>query len=109
MSDNKDNGVVQPRSWVGRYFYPRPREEQLDVRKVSVDATCSECGGTNIKRYPSATHVGPRMITRCQDCFHVLARERPTEADTWPPFRSTTFDWDASMAERASRDRLSSS
>jgi hypothetical protein len=48
------------------------------------------------------------MITRCQDCFHILVRERPTEADTWPPFRSTTFDWDASMAERASRDRLSS-
>ncbi len=109
MSESNENEAAKPRSWVGRYFYPRPREEQLDVRRVTVEGTCPQCGKTDIKRYPSATHVGPRMITRCQDCFHVLVRERPSEADTWPPFRSTTFDWKASMAERASRDRLSSS
>jgi hypothetical protein len=109
MSETDANGAPEPRTWVGRYFYPRPREEQLDVRRVHVEGTCPECGGTDVRRYPSATHIGPRMITRCQECFYVVARDRPTSADTWPPFRSVTFDWDASMAERASRDRLSSS
>ncbi len=109
MSESTNDAAPEPRSWVGRYYYPRPREERLEVRRVDVEGTCSECGESHIQRYPTATHVGPRMIVRCQECFHVLSRERPGEADAWPPFRSATFDWDASLAERASRDRLSSS
>ncbi|MEN0134109.1 MAG: hypothetical protein AAGC80_03120 [Rhodococcus sp. (in: high G+C Gram-positive bacteria)] len=34
----------------------------------------------------------------------MLALERPTVEDNWPPFRSVTYDWEASPSERAGRD-----
>jgi len=43
-------------------------------------------------------------VTKCQDCMTVLELEKPAFDDMWPPFRAAAYDWEASPAERASRD-----
>lgn len=94
-------------SWVDRYIQPFPAEEQLTVVREPVPgATCPECGSDDVRRYPVATHQAARMVTKCQACLYSLAVDRPTEHDRWPAFRAVTYDWEASPAERASRDRL---
>jgi hypothetical protein len=93
-------------SWEHRYTYSRPTEQQLFVTREPVDATCPKCGGTDVARYPIANHLGPRIATKCQACLTSLAIDRPTAADNWPPFRSVTYDWEASLGERASRELL---
>jgi hypothetical protein len=93
--------------WSDRYTSPRPVEEQLHTERVPVDgAQCPACGSSDVRRYPVASHMGPRMATKCQDCFTVLALDRPTADDPWPPFRAVTYGWTASLAERAARDAL---
>jgi len=93
------------RSWVERYSQPRPSSEQPTVDRVKVEGlTCEKCGGDDIRRYPVAAVHGPRMATKCQDCLHTLSLERPKDEDFWPLFRPVTWDWEPSLAERASRD-----
>lgn len=92
-------------AWNHRYTQPRPEQQQLRVERVLLpDTTCPECGSTDVRRYPIANHRGPRMVTKCQSCFHVLTLDRPALDDNWPPFRSVTYDWEASPSERASRE-----
>lgn len=94
-------------SWVDRYIQPAPLTEQLTVAREPVpDTTCPVCGSDDIRRYPVATHQAARMVTKCQACLHSLAIERPTADDRWPAFRSVTYDWEASPAERASRELM---
>ncbi|MCW2874547.1 hypothetical protein [Actinacidiphila oryziradicis] len=94
-------------AWNHRYTQPRPTQERLYVERVPVpDTTCPSCGSSDIARYPVANHFGPRMATKCQKCLHILAMDRPTDEDNWPPFRSVTYDWKASPGERAARDAL---
>jgi hypothetical protein len=84
-----------------RIIYQRPTEERLYVDKQVVEgATCPSCGGTDIRRYPIAAARGPRMTTKCQDCYTALSVERPRRDDAWPPFRAVAYDWDVSAAER---------
>jgi transposase-like protein len=91
--------------WVSRMLYARPEEERVFlVRELVEDATCPACSSSDVRRYPIANHQGPRMIVRCQECFHVLSLTRPEAQDAWPPYRSVAYDWEASPAERASRD-----
>jgi hypothetical protein len=92
-------------SWVQRYIQPRPTSRP-EVPRTSVDGACPECGAADIERYPVATAHGARMATKCQSCLHILLVERPGPDDAWPPFRAMTYDWDASIAERASRDTM---
>jgi hypothetical protein len=42
------------------------------------------------------------MVTKCQACYFSLAVDVPELADNWPPFRSLSYDWEPSPAERAS-------
>lgn len=92
-------------TWYARYTQQSPTDERVYVIRTEVPGTdCPDCGGTDVRRYPIANHHGPRMVTKCQDCFHVLALDRPTEEDNWPPFRAVTYDWEASPSERASRE-----
>jgi hypothetical protein len=94
-------------SWVDRYIQPMPSSEQLDVVREPVpDTTCPACGSDDVRRYPVATHQAARMATKCQACLHILVIERPSAGDRWPAFRSVTYDWEASPAERASRELL---
>ena len=94
-------------SWEHRYTFQRPTEQRLYVERVPVPGlTCPTCGSDDIRRYPIANHLGPRIATKCQACFTSLAIDRPTEEDNWPPFRSVTYDWEASLSERASRELL---
>ena len=94
-------------SWVDRYIRSRPTEQHPEVQRVVVEgATCPICSGHNVRRYPVACHQGARMATKCQDCLHTLSLQRPTAGDLWPAFRSVTYDWEASPAERATRDAL---
>ncbi|WP_216854675.1 hypothetical protein [Rhodococcus opacus] len=91
--------------WQHRYTQQAPAEKQIRVELVPVTGvTCPRCGGADIRRYPIANHLGPRMATKCQDCLYPLAFNRPTESDNWPPFRAVTYDWEASPAERAARE-----
>jgi predicted RNA-binding Zn-ribbon protein involved in translation (DUF1610 family) len=91
-------------SWTVRYISATPTREELVVPREEVaDAVCPECGSDDVQRYPVACSFGARMATKCQACLHLLALERPTAEDNWPPFRSATYDWEASGSERASR------
>jgi predicted RNA-binding Zn-ribbon protein involved in translation (DUF1610 family) len=93
-------------SWIDRMLYARPVEDRVYLVRQKVDATCPECGDDDVRRYPIANQKGPRMITRCQACFHILSLDRPTAEEPWPPYRSVTYDWESSPAERAARDAL---
>ncbi|HZZ48504.1 MAG TPA: hypothetical protein VFE65_16605 [Pseudonocardia sp.] len=94
-------------AWNHRYTQTPPDAKQLYVERVPVEGlTCPNCAGTDIRRYPIANHLGPRIATTCQTCLTSLKVERPTEADNWPPFRSVTYEWEASAGERAARDAL---
>jgi transcription elongation factor Elf1 len=79
-----------------RMMFPRPVDERLRVERVPVEATCPKCGSENVARYPVANFIGPRMVTKCQDCFHHLSTDVPALEDHWPPWRSATADWESS-------------
>jgi predicted RNA-binding Zn-ribbon protein involved in translation (DUF1610 family) len=81
-----------------RLSFVPPADECLYVARLPVEAMCPECGSVDVARYPVANHLGARMVTKCQECFHMLALDRPTEEDNWPPFRSATHGWPASRA-----------
>jgi predicted RNA-binding Zn-ribbon protein involved in translation (DUF1610 family) len=83
-------------SGVDRLLFPEPAEQFLVVERKPVEATCPRCGSTDVRRYPVANFIGPRMVTKCQDCFEHLAVDVPTVDDHWPPWRSATIDWPAS-------------
>lgn len=85
-------------SGVDRLLFPPPAEDKIFVERKPVDDTCPKCGSTDVRRYPVANYIGPRMVTKCQDCFHHLATDVPTADDHWPPWRSATLDWIASRA-----------
>ncbi|MEV6362369.1 hypothetical protein [Nocardia asteroides] len=85
-------------SGVDRLLFPAPVADRIHVERVPVEAACPACGSTDVRRYPVANYLGPRMVTKCQDCFHHLSVDVPTADDHWPPWRSATLDWDASRA-----------
>jgi hypothetical protein len=82
--------------------YPNPpRDTVVERRPMDERTTCPECGSDDVRRYPVGWVRGPRIVVKCQACLHALSVERPTREDRWPPFRSATYGWDASPAERA--------
>jgi hypothetical protein len=86
-----------------RMIFQTPGSEEMHVVKQPVEGeVCPKCGSTDIARYPVGHYKGPRIVTKCQACYHSLAVDVPTEADNWPPFRALSYDWEASPAERAS-------
>jgi hypothetical protein len=93
--------------WIERYIQSPPADPRPVVAREPVSgAVCPECGSDDVRRYPIANQYGPRMAVKCQACLHILATERCTVEDNWPPFRSVTWDWDPSISERASRELL---
>jgi hypothetical protein len=91
-------------NWVDRIVAPRPEEEQIfQARTLVADAVCPTCGSSDVRRYPIANHLGPRMAVKCQACLHILSVERPSIEDAWPPFRAVAYDWEPSLSERAGR------
>jgi hypothetical protein len=95
---------VTVESWERRLIYPRPEAERLFLERTPIPGRCPACDQESVATYPVATHQGARMLTRCQRCFHTISLERPGPDDAWPPFRSVSYAWVASPAERASRD-----
>ena len=86
-----------------RMVFQTPSKDAMTVDKGEpTGQTCPECGGDDVRRYPIGWYKGPRMVVKCQACFHSLAVERPAQEDNWPPFRAATYDWEASASERAS-------
>ncbi len=83
-------------SGVDRLLFPDPTEAKISVERKPVEATCPKCQSKDVRRYPVANYIGPKMVTKCQKCFHHLATDNPTPEDRWPPWRSATFDWPAS-------------
>jgi hypothetical protein len=89
-----------------RIIYQPPTEGDLRVEKTPVaDARCENCGGSDIRRYPITWSRGPRMVTKCQDCYTTISLERPRPEEPWPPFRAVAYDWEVSAAERPSAKR----
>ena len=83
-----------------RMIFMTPGQEEMTVSKEHVaETTCPRCGGDDVRRYPVGWVRGPRIVIKCQDCFHSLAVERPAPEDRWPPFRAATYAWKASRAE----------
>jgi ssDNA-binding Zn-finger/Zn-ribbon topoisomerase 1 len=83
-----------------RMIFLTPGKDEMFVEKAKVEGrTCPECGSGDIARYPIGWVRGPRMVVKCQSCYHSLEVERPAMEDNWPPFRSATYDWSASPAE----------
>lgn len=88
-----------------RMVFQTPGPDEMTVVKTPLAGqTCPQCGGTDIARYPVGHVMGPRIVTKCQACYFSLAVDRPTVQDNWPPFRSLTYDWDASRSESARRE-----
>jgi transcription elongation factor Elf1 len=86
-----------------RMIFPTPAASEMHVVKQRAEGTCPRCGSAELARYPVGHYKGPRMVTKCQACYHSLAVEMPEAADNWPPFRAFTYDWEASPAERVGR------
>jgi hypothetical protein len=83
--------------------YPEPSEPRIYVEREKIEGEkCPSCGAEDVARYPIGWHRGPRIAVKCQSCLHTLAVDKPTREDAWPPFRSATYEWEASPAERAS-------
>jgi ssDNA-binding Zn-finger/Zn-ribbon topoisomerase 1 len=88
-----------------RMIFSTPSPEEMYVEKVSVEgATCPKCGSDDVRRYGVGWFKGPRMVVKCQACYHTLEVQRPGLEDNWPPFRAAGYDWDPSPAERASTE-----
>ena len=86
-----------------RQIFTTPAPEDLFVRKLAVEGqSCPKCGSDDVRRYPVGDVKGPRMVVKCQACFHQLAVEKPKDEDNWPPFRAVAYDWEPSPSERAS-------
>lgn len=83
-------------SGVDRLLFESPLQNTISVERVPVEGVCPKCGSRDVRRYPVANFIGPRMVTKCQDCFEHLAIDVPTVDDHWPPWRSATIDWPAS-------------
>jgi len=87
-----------------RMIFQTPGPEAMFVTKQPVQGRqCPACRSSEIARYPVGHYLGPRIVTKCQACYHSLEVDVPSEADNWPPFRALSYDWDASPAERASQ------
>lgn len=90
--------------WVDRILYSRPEENRVYAERTRLEGeSCPSCGGADVRRYPVANHQGPRITVTCQDCLHVLRVQRPEPEDMWPPYRAVAYEWEPSLAERASR------
>jgi ssDNA-binding Zn-finger/Zn-ribbon topoisomerase 1 len=86
-----------------RMIFTTPSADTMVVTKEPVPGqVCPKCGSEDVRRYPIGWYKGPRMVVKCQACYHSLSVERPALEDNWPPFRTATYDWEASPAERAS-------
>ncbi|KAF0964796.1 hypothetical protein [Rhodococcus sp. T7] len=81
---------------VDRLLFPRPETDRVYVERTAVDGECPSCGATSLARYPVANHLGPRMVVKCQECFHHVSVTRPEPEDNWPAWRSPARDWPAS-------------
>ncbi len=79
-------------------YYPRPSEQFLEVAKVPVEATCPECGGGDVRRYPAFTARGPKIVHKCQGCFALVREEDPSLEEAHPPFWPMTRGWQCTRA-----------
>lgn len=94
-------------AWTDTIIYDRPEEKEIYVKRELVENTvCPNCNSADVRRYPIANWMGPRIVTKCQACFHVLDIHYPSREDKWPPYQPITQDWPAALAERASVERL---
>jgi hypothetical protein len=81
--------------------YHGPPKSTVVERAPVEGQHCPECGSEDIRRYPVGWVRGPRIVVKCQACLYTLSVQRPERDDMWPPFRSATYNWDVSPAERA--------
>jgi hypothetical protein len=87
-----------------RMIFQTPGRDQMVVVKTPVEGLrCPACGSADVARYPIGWYKGPRVVTKCQACYHSISVDRPRPEDNWPPFRSATYGWEPSAAERAGR------
>ena len=56
--------------------FMRPQEPFVYVVKEPVEATCPECGSTDVARYPVVSEKGWELVVKCQACLYSLEREK---------------------------------
>ncbi|MGC4250210.1 MAG: hypothetical protein QM605_01760 [Sphingobium sp.] len=47
----------------------------ISVTRASVEGTCPECAGTDIRTYPVLSEGGWMKVVKCQSCLASLSRE----------------------------------
>ena len=57
------------------HTFPRPDQTHLSVERTPVEATCPECGATDIAEYRVLAEGGWWEVRKCQACLHSLSRE----------------------------------
>jgi len=69
--------------------FPRPTQERLYVEREPVAATCPECGGGDVKRYPVLSEGGWWHVEKCQDCLASLKRVPAPALGSYVPLGTT--------------------
>jgi hypothetical protein len=71
------------------HTFPRPRAERLSVERDHVEATCPECGGTDIASYRALSEGGWWTVVKCQDCLASLERTPAPALGSFVPLGTT--------------------
>jgi vanillate/4-hydroxybenzoate decarboxylase subunit D len=67
------------------HTFPRPSERHLHVERTAVDATCPECGSTDISEYPVFSEGGWWNVRKCQQCLCSLQRQPGPRFGSYEP------------------------
>lgn len=87
--------------WTDTILYSRPEEQFISVeREIVPGQRCPACAADDVRRYPIVNWMGARIVTKCQNCFHVLELRETVREDRWPPYWPVTHDWAVSRAEQ---------
>ncbi len=71
------------------HTFPRPRSERLHVERPEVQASCPECGSSDVRRYRVLSEGGWWTAVKCQDCLASLERTPAPPLGSFVPLGTT--------------------
>ncbi|MBK5218398.1 MAG: hypothetical protein JJE35_01230 [Thermoleophilia bacterium] len=54
---------------------PGQEHEHVSVERAAVEGACSECGESQLRRYPVLSEGGWYRVVKCESCLHSESRE----------------------------------
>jgi hypothetical protein len=57
------------------HTFTRPSTATVSVEKEPVDGTCTQCGASDLRRYPVLSEGGWFIAVKCQVCLESQRRE----------------------------------